>query len=203
MTIGGSMRVTHDFHPSPITPNLYEIDVTIENLTEEELADIRYRRVTDWDVEPTVFSEYVTIQGGGARTCCSTATMASRQPIHWGSGRASQRLVTSSIPGPFDHGALFDFGFGALGCWCAAIVHDLLRGRSDRVAAESALDAVGAEVYSLAQPDTDEGATLGTPNTFMVAFDGVDGDPSAPPVAVDDELSTDQDVAGFGRRTCQ
>ena len=108
------MRVTHDFHPSPATPNLYEIDVTIENLTDEELGDIRYRRVTDWDVEPTVFSEYVTIQGGGASNLLfdSDHGFATANPL----GERPSIAATGDFvdSGPFDHGALFDFGFGAL-----------------------------------------------------------------------------------------
>ncbi|MCL5776289.1 autotransporter outer membrane beta-barrel domain-containing protein [Limibaculum sp. FT325] len=36
---------------------------------------------------------------------------------------------------------------------------------------------MGAEVYSLGQPDTEGGATEGTPNTFIFAFAGVGGTP--------------------------
>ena len=38
------------------------------------------------------------------------------------------------------------------------------RTRSDALAA---LDAVDADLYSLGQPNTPDGPTLGTPNTFM------------------------------------
>ncbi|GAB1388097.1 hypothetical protein MASR1M6_02780 [Rubrivivax sp.] len=39
--------------------------MTIKNLTTTDIAagDLRYRRVMDWDISPTEFNEYVTIQG--------------------------------------------------------------------------------------------------------------------------------------------
>ena len=57
-----SCRVTHEFAPSPGTPNLYEIKVTLENIGAATLPDVRYTRLMDWDVEPTAFEEFVTIQ---------------------------------------------------------------------------------------------------------------------------------------------
>lgn len=56
------MRVTHDYHPSPATPNLYEVTVTVQNLSGQAI-DLRYRRVMDWDIAPNTFHEYSTIQG--------------------------------------------------------------------------------------------------------------------------------------------
>ena len=44
----------------------------------------------------------------------------------------------------------------------------------------NAIQAVGAEVYSLGQPNTTDGPTLGTPNTFIFAFSGVGGPPILP-----------------------
>jgi hypothetical protein len=40
---------------------------------------------------------------------------------------------------------------------------------------------VQAEVYSYGQPNTRDGPTLGTPNTFVFAFSGVGGEPVLPP----------------------
>ena len=42
----------------------------------------------------------------------------------------------------------------------------------------AAIAAVGAPVYSLAQPSTAGGATLGTPNTFIFAFDPLGSAPA-------------------------
>lgn len=60
--IGDVFRVRHDFAPSQFTPNLYQILVTVENISASPV-DLVYRRKMDWDVEPTAFDEYVTIQG--------------------------------------------------------------------------------------------------------------------------------------------
>ena len=46
-----TLRVTHDYHPSAV-PNLYEVTVTIQN-TSAATVTPRYRRVMDWDIEPT------------------------------------------------------------------------------------------------------------------------------------------------------
>jgi hypothetical protein len=51
---GGLLKVTHDFHPSPATDNLYEVTVTLENISPSMINDVRYRRVMDWDIYPTV-----------------------------------------------------------------------------------------------------------------------------------------------------
>ena len=59
---GFSMTVQQDYHPSTVSPNLYEDTVTVTN-TGTAFTDLRYRRAMDWDVEPTAFDEYSTIQG--------------------------------------------------------------------------------------------------------------------------------------------
>ena len=55
------LRVTHDYHPSDAA-NVFEVSVSIENLG-DATVDPRYRRAMDWDIPPTEYSEYVTIQG--------------------------------------------------------------------------------------------------------------------------------------------
>ena len=44
--------------PTALTANLYQVDVSIRNLTGAAIADgdLVYRRVMDWDIEPTSFS---------------------------------------------------------------------------------------------------------------------------------------------------
>ena len=55
----------------------------------------------------------------------------------------------------------------------------------------------GPKVYSLGQPSTEDGPTLGTPNTFVFAFAGVGGDPVYfSPIAVDDTLTVARDTPG-------
>ncbi|NEQ27730.1 MAG: hypothetical protein F6K28_53785 [Microcoleus sp. SIO2G3] len=45
---------------------MYKAAVTIENIGTELVEDLRYRRSMDWDIEPTAFSEFVTVKTSGA-----------------------------------------------------------------------------------------------------------------------------------------
>lgn len=62
------LQVKQDYHLSA-TSNLYEVTVSITNTSGQNLAagDLLYRRVMDWDIQPTPFNEYVTIGGGTCR----------------------------------------------------------------------------------------------------------------------------------------
>lgn len=51
--IGTTPRVTHDYHSSLAAPNLFEVTLTIENISAADV-DLRYTRTLDWDVEPTL-----------------------------------------------------------------------------------------------------------------------------------------------------
>ena len=176
VTIGGRLEVTHDYHPSPATPNLYEVVVSIKNIGAIPVGDLRYRRVMDWDVEPTAFSEFVTIQGGGANVLFTSDNgFASANPL---TGPSSLSFTGTAVDnGPSDHGALFDFGFGALAVGQTRTFKTFYGAAGTEASAISALTAVGAEIYSLGQPNTPNGPTQGTPNTFMFAFAGVGGVP--------------------------
>ena len=112
MNIQNTFRVTHNFHPSPESPNLYEATVTITNITGDALNQVRYRRVMDWDIEPTASSEYVTIQGGNTPELPfdSNDGLASANPLAGRSDLGHTGNFTDE--GAEDHGALFDFDFG-------------------------------------------------------------------------------------------
>lgn len=176
------LRVTHDYHPSPVTPNLYEVTVTIENVS-SATVEPRYRRVMDWDVEPTAFSEFVTIQGTAAAAnvlFASNDGFASANPL----AEQSDLGQTGDFVdvGPFDHGALFDFGFDPLTPGEMVTFKTFYGAAADEDGADAALVAVGAEVYSYGQPNTEDGEppTVGAPNTFIFAFSGVGGEPVIP-----------------------
>jgi hypothetical protein len=53
------IEVTHDFRPSPI-PGLYEILVILDNVSGSDLDPSYYRRIADWDIEPTAGNEFVS-----------------------------------------------------------------------------------------------------------------------------------------------
>ncbi len=201
VNIGDTLRVIHDFHPSA-NANLYEVEVTIENISASPV-DARYRRVMDWDVEPTAFAEFVTIETGGSTALLFTSDdgFASANPLD---GPSEINFSGEAVDdGPADHGALFDFGFGILPAGESTTFSIFYGAAGTEAAALAAMTQIHAEVYSFGQPSTEDGPSLGTPNTFIFAFGGVGGDPlNNPPVAVDDTATTafgtatDVDVLG-------
>jgi|GEM_PF-646522 len=193
--IGSTFKVTHDYHPS-FTANLYEATVTIENISSSN-ANVRYRRVMDWDVEPTPFSEFVTlvtIQGTtkAANVLFSSDNgFASANPLQG----PSSILFTGDAQdsGPADHGALFDFGFGDVAPGNKVSFNIYYGAAPTESEALTALAAVRAEVFSFGQPSTPEGPTLGKPNTFIFAFANVGGAPVVPLDTDGDEVLDERD----------
>jgi hypothetical protein len=174
--VGTTFRVTHDYHPSPDTANLYEVDVTVENISADPV-DLRYRRVMDWDIEPTAFNEFATIQGtAGAADVLFTSNdgFASANPL---SGPSDLGQTGDFVDaGPQDHGALFDFGFGNLDPGETKSFRTFYGAAGNEADALGALAAVSAEIYSFGQP-TSSDPSVGEPNTFIFAFAGVGGTP--------------------------
>jgi hypothetical protein len=195
--IGSSLEVRHVYTPSS-SPNLYRVDVTITNLTGATLGagdrPIQYQRVMDWDIGPTEFDEFVTIQGSvGAANVLGTNS----------NGFGIPNLTLTPNPdcpttftgdfvraGPCDHGANFLFGFDALDAGSSRTFTIFYGAAANQAEAIAALGTVGAEIYSLGQcnPDADAGddcrTTAGDPNTFIFGFAGVGGTPLPPPSVV-------------------
>ena len=171
-------RVTHEYVPSPATPNLYQVNVTIENLSGEAIATVQYRRVMDWDIEPTAFDEFVTIDGGTASALffSSDDGFASPNPLTG----PSQILFSGNATdaGPGDIGALFDFGFGPIGPGGSISFVIFYGAAASEAEANAALAAVGAEAYSFGQTADDPAG--GAPNTFIFAFGKIGGAPIFP-----------------------
>ena len=167
--VGDALRVIHDYHPAPQTPNLYEVSVTIQNISSAPV-DLRYRRVMDWDVFPTPYSEYVTINSGCASELFRTDTNGfnSANPLSFYSYQPGP--VTDS--GPNDHGSLFDFNFGVLDPDESLSFKTWYGATANETAALAALGAVGAEAYALAQASVAGGPGSGIPNTFIFGFAG-------------------------------
>jgi hypothetical protein len=188
-------RVTHAYTPSVETPNLYQVDVSIENISGAPV-DLRYRRYMDWDIEPTAFNEFVTIGGtaGASDVQSANVTFAgdTADPLV-AAGGTSGDVVDS---GPADLAASFTFDFGALAAGATKTFTTFYGGAATQTAANNALALVGAEVYSYGQTSTDP--TGGTPNTFIFAFEGVGGAPVFPEVCdngIDDDGDGDIDGA--------
>lgn len=177
-------RVTHDYAPSS-SPNLYQGDVTIENIS-AEATELLYRRAMDWDVPPTEFDELVTLYTGGA----ANVIFSSDDGFADGNPFAGQTFLLftgeAEDSGPADHGALFDFDFGTLAPGASFSFKIFYGAAGNQDEALAALAAVGAEVYSLGKPNPAvEGVGEdGSPNTFIFGFAGVGGAPIGETVAV-------------------
>lgn len=183
------LSVTHDFKPSA-SVYLYQVDVTIKNLTERVLGtgatDLRYTRLMDFDTEPTAFSEYITIQRGGAANLLTTSDdgFEVANPLVATSSIAACAPVGASFVdcGPTDHGARFDFGFPALGVDdpTTTDVDESVRkftiyygAAPTEALADAARAAVGAGVYAYGQcSSTALGCDpkVGGPITYIFAF---------------------------------
>ena len=172
----GRLRVTHDFHPSPATANLYETIVTIENISSTAVSDLRYTRTMDWDIEPTPFSEYSTVQGVATSANLLYADdngFQNPNPLLSRSPQVSGAVGDFVDVGPADHGAHFDFGFDPLAAGASMSFKIYYGAAGNETDALAALGAVGAEAYSFGQTNT--GNVTGEPNTFIFAFSGVGG----------------------------
>jgi hypothetical protein len=170
------VRVTHEFSPASETENLYRVVVTIENIDSAAIEDLRYRRTFDWDVEPTAFDEFVTIQGTAAAADILKVTdngIQTSDPLQ--PATKNEREGDFVDAGPDDLGSNFDFGFGRLNPGATKTFTIFYGAAGTETGALNALKAVGAEVYSLGQPNTDDGKTEGRPNTFIFGFKGVGG----------------------------
>lgn len=176
VNVGGSdiFRVTHAYFPSPLTPYLYQVDVTIENISGAP-TEVLYRRVMDWDIEPTAFDEFVTINAYAAGDLYRTDTNGFNcsNPFEFSSYQPGP--VTDA--GPDDHGALFDFNFGLLGPGESKTFTTFYGAAGTTADIVAALMAVNAEIFSLGKPNSG-GLPNNNQNTFAFAFKGVGAPPA-------------------------
>ena len=185
VNVGTMLQVAHEYYPSG-NSYLYAARVTIRNISDSSV-NLRYRRVSDFDVPPTEFYEFMTIAGGSdlllytnnngfapANFLSSTTEgFASDSVLHSG---------TFDTAGPFDHGSLFDLGFAEVSAGQSIAFMLYYGAATTRAAAVAALSEVGAEAYALAQPSTGEATVDDSVNTFMIGL------ASAAPLAQNVEL---------------
>jgi hypothetical protein len=204
---GYSMTVVQDYHPSAASPNLYEDTVTVTN-TGLAFTDLRYRRAMDWDIEPTAFNEYSTIQGTSPQLLFDSDNgFASSDPLVPAGSILATGAFTDS--GPADHGAVFDFGFGALAHNASKTFKVYYGAAPDETTALNALSTGGAQVYSLGESScpeagntvagcdalaTDAGKLEGKPATFMFGFVTTTGDLSITKSDSPDPVSVNHDL---------
>ncbi len=197
-----TLRVTHDIHPAPTTPNLYEITIKLENLTGGTLTDVRYERLMDWDAEPTPFSEFVTVNRGptppSALIYSDDDGFADTFPFTDDNSGFTDPANTSNRnytdKGPSDHGARFTFSFGNLGPGQSREFFLYYGAAGTEDDADEAVSAAALELFSYGQPnladnavappDADtlaDGPEQGKPNTFIWGFRAVGGSAIIPP----------------------
>jgi hypothetical protein len=190
-----ALRLTQDFHPSPTTPNLYEITTTLENISGGALTDVRYERVMDWDIEPTAFSEFVTINRGSTPPAdliySDDNGFSDTYPFTTDPALDPSTVNTNYVDkGPADHGARFTFSFGALAATEKKQFFLYYGAAGNEADANAAVSAAALEVFSYGQPnvgdgddpdDLADGPAQGKPNTFIWGFRAVGGTPVIPP----------------------
>jgi len=175
VTIGTAFDVTNAYSPVPGVPDLFQDQVTIENISGATLGDVVYRRLVDWDMEPTAFDEYVTVEGYGNSPALVGTTndgFDSADPLS-----ASDNLgATGNFVqyGPLDQGAQFNFDFGSLAAGSSITFTEFYGAADNQSDSYNDLAAVGAEAYSLGEPSS---STDGTPNTAILGFSGIGGSP--------------------------
>jgi hypothetical protein len=170
VSVDDTFRVTSAFAPSADTAFLYQIDVTIENTSATDVDKVVYRRVMDWDSEPSEFEEYVTVQGSGAPEVASSDDNGFNTANPLEPTEANNLTGDFENAGPDDIGASFDFDFGALAAG-ASTKFTLFYGAAPTEAdARGALDAVGATAYSLAKSSGEGALETGAPATFIFGF---------------------------------
>jgi hypothetical protein len=175
------LQVTQQFQPS-VSTALMENVVTITNLGSSTITDVRYNRTMDWDIPPTTFNEYTTIQGWPAANLLYTSDdgFDAPDPLAAPSGIYAAENVNFYHSGPGDHGAFFTFAFGDLAPGESIDFSIFYGAAPSEAAAFAALGAVGAEVYSYGQSSL-AGVPIGEPATFIFGFSGVGGTPVPPP----------------------
>jgi type IV pilus assembly protein PilY1 len=200
------LQVTHAYTPAVNAPTaLYKSLVTITNATADELNDVRYVRVMDWDIPPTEFSEYVTIQGTGTTSLLELSHddgFDTANPLTLTSGATGTINQDFVDNGPRDHGAYFKFNFGTLAAgenYSFEIFYGAAGNEADALAA---IGAEAIELYSLGQQSGDP--TGGAPATFIFGFKGVGGTalecggPGQPPCPGGNEVPAPATLALLG-----
>jgi hypothetical protein len=176
VTCGGpNMTVSHAFQPSA-SLDLIMVKVTIENVGSTDFEDVQYRRLVDWNIDPTPFNETLTHIGvEQARSLVFSNTERNCRPLPSIPCIGSPNTTNISFRdiGPANQGSTFQFSFGKVKAGKSISFH-LYYGVSAGISAvNKALLAVQAEVASLGQPSTLKPGLI--PYIFILAFKDVGG----------------------------
>lgn len=144
----------------------------------------------DWDVEPTAFSEYVTVSPVGhvpiEIAYSSDNGFASPDPLAGPSYLLAEGTFVDL--GPSDIGTLIDLEFDELAPGERVNFRMWYGAAGNETDALDAISTVGADLYALAQPDVPDGQITGEPNTFIWAY--------ASPASLGTASASEDDVEG-------
>jgi hypothetical protein len=181
----GGFTVDH-FWYSP-NDNIFACDVVIQNTTGASQPNVVYRRLVDWDIEPTAFNEFITLYWwfpGSPAVWAALTGFGLNNPVQrsdpFGRGLGGPYSYANSPDpnqpdghnwldsGPDDWGACHDLGLG-----------QMAQGATARFSFFYSVTATRAEneklrppnsVYSLATPSTAGNPALGTPNCSQFVY---------------------------------
>lgn len=147
---------------------LFDVNVSLKNMTAGLLTDVRYARTLDWDVTPGFFANnYTTVYGGtptgpgGKVLTTSTNPFAVPDPMVF----RSQEQDTNVVDTPGDKGGFFVFGFGSLAAGDSVTFDTFIGADSTVSGLLAALGSVGVEAYSYTT-----GNDTGTDGHFAPAY---------------------------------
>ena len=162
----GKLKVTHDFHPSTDTLNLYEVIVSLENIGSTTIDEPLYRRSMDWDIYPTQFSECVTIQPDPSDV--DFLESADSNGFQSSDPYANDPWTAAPFTnfGPLDHGATFNFKFDPIEPGKSFTFNIYYGAAANQEEAVSAVANVAAEAYSFGKPNVN-GVCGGDPHVFI------------------------------------
>jgi YVTN family beta-propeller protein len=198
--VSPTLELINTYSQVPGVPDLWQDRVTIRNLNTSPMADIGYRRLVDWDIEPTAQRELVTIQGSGSPSLTGASFDGftsgvsndgddSADPLSSFDGiipPCSAPSLCAPLPkntnlnrfGPFDQGAQFNLDLhsilpgGSLAPGTAISFNVYLGAAANQALAFTDLGHVGVQAYSLGEPSS---TGDGSPNTAILGFSGIGG----------------------------
>ena len=196
--LNAPIRVTHAYGVS-LAPGVFQGNVTITNTGDSVIGDLVYRRVMDWDVPPTEFSEYVSHYGVAANleSVGGNVRFASNDGF-WTSdptspaGALDDTTVNSDFVhvGPSDQGSVFDFAFGNLSPGESRSFNIFYGAAENEASANAAIAVLNPNVWSFGQsalnlPENPEGGDGCGSESCETALFAASTEVSGPSPAID------------------
>jgi hypothetical protein len=173
------------FYGISLVPNVFQGNVVITNSGPTAVGDVVYRRVMDWDVPPTEFSEFVTHSGiasnleplGGNLRFASNDGFATSDPRVMPTDFYGLGTVNADFDqlGPTDHGSVFDFAFGDLAAGASRTFNIFYGAANNLAEALTAVATLSPDLYSIGQSSSADGPADDAP-VFLFGFKGVGGE---------------------------